>query len=495
MTDFTRSEHNTSFIAYESAQSRKPAEIHVNGNVMTTRVHPEVFITEYPSVLIKSVSVKDDLVSVTFDASSVETRNGKPLSFDFHGNCKADSPLHKLAETARETQRPVYVAFEIRRKVRNRAGDYIAFTTPINALRGCNDNPEGKATTEATSGNCSKVIAVLGFSDEEHTLISEECRSNPRKWGAVRSNYDGTVPPQGCIIPKLEDGSPAGCLIPASEVPSGGVGADVQATLDRIEKQLTAMRGAPACSTNKPWMLVGSRGEVNPGSYAVSLVRVVRTKAHEIVSQAVTNADDVDVATVRAVESMLTKAFLWIADSVQSRICGHLDRMDKAWDEACQWAFYVVEAELPLPAETFAEQGSVSKEWSESVRNRTFELFAEAVGITADYRESLSEKGRDTSKPKEPAKDEEPAGEGEPEPMLSDSPDLRKRWDALIVAINMASHVAHLNPALASRFGTYQSAEIPAGEFEAALNEWEAQPQQFVEFARSQYEASVNNAA
>lgn len=495
MSAFTRSEHNTSFIAYESAPSRKPVEIHVNGNEMTTRVHPEAFITEYPSVLIKSVNVKDDLVSVTFDASSVETRNGKPLSFDFHGNCKTNSPLHQLADAAREAQRPVYVAFEIRRKVRNRAGDYIAFTTPINTLRGCNDNPDGKATTDATSGNCSKVIAVLGFADEEHTLISEECRTNPLKWGAVRGNYDGTVPPQGCIIPKLADGSPAGCIIQASEVPTGGMSADVEAAIARIEKQLTAMRGAPACSTNKPWMLRGARGEVNPGSYAVTHVRRVRSKAHEVVSQSATSAGEVSTDTVRSVESLLTKALLWVADTVQARMCGRLDRMDKAWDEACQWAFYVVEAELPLPAEVFAEQGSVPQEWSVAVRNRAFELFAEAVELTAEYCDSLSKKGRDTSEKKEPAKDAETADARESTPMLSDSPELRKRWDDLIVAINMGGHVAHLNPALVSCFGTYQSAEIPAEKFEEMLSQWEDQPQQFVDFARNQYQESMNDAA
>ena len=76
--------------------------------------------------------------------------------------------------------------------------------------------------------------------------------------------------------------------------------------------------------------------------------------------------------------------------------------------------------------------------------------------------------------------------------MLADVPALQQRWDALIEAVGLVDHIDDLNPALIARFGTHLSKEIPADQFTAAMDEWEANPQGFRTWAGEQYSAANN---
>lgn len=496
MTTFTRSQQITSYYGFEARASKKPITVAVSGEPVTAPVHPEVHIAEYPNVKIAGVKVSDDLVSVEFDASSAQTKSGKAMRHNFYGNTKTGTPLHKLAEAAHQSGRPVYVAFETRRKWKNHDGEVVALDTPMWELRG-QDGPTGKANSNITSSNCSKIIAALGFADKTgQTLLSEEARSNPNTWAMVRHNHDATTAPEGFIIPQRADGTNAGCFLPADNAGGGGIAQ----RLDTIAKALEAANNSPAGRGARPWNLRLNNGQINAGSYVMAQIRHTRATAATLVAGAIAAAEEhPGVDFIRAEESRILRVLLWLSDEVQGRVCGHVDRSDKSWSESGAWVAHVAQVEDPLTLAMIGEEEEhkdAGRAWARRVCAASVDRFNEALTLTEEYVTSTagrSHRAQTTATETTAQGAAEAPATGEQAPaMLADVPALQQRWDALIEAVGLVDHIDDLNPALIARFGTHLSKEIPADQFTAAMDEWEANPQGFRTWAGEQYSTANN---
>lgn len=503
MTTFTRSQQITSYYGFAARASKKPITVAVSGEQVTTHVHPEVHIAEYPSVQIAGVKVSDDLVSVEFDASTVQTKSGKPMKHNFYGNTKTGTALHKLAESAHQSGRPVYVAFETRRKWKNRDGEVIALDAPMWELRG-QDGPTGKANSNITGDNCSKIIAALGFADQTgQTLLSEESRSNPNTWESVRHNHDATTAPEGYVIPTRADGTNAGCFLPVDNTGGGGIAQ----RLDTIAKALESSNNSPAGSGARPWNLRLNNGQINAGSYVMAQIRHTRATAATLVSGAVAAAEEhPGVDFIRTEESRILRVLLWLSDEVQGRVCGHVDRSDKSWSEAGAWVAHVAQVEDPLTVAMIGgeeEHKEAGRAWAHRVYAASVDRFNEALSLTAEYVNSTAGRshrtggngqgnGQSAAKKGPQEAQAASASDDQAPDMLADVPALQQRWDALIEQVGMVDYIDQLNPALIARFGTHLSKEIPADQFDTALGEWEANPQGFRSWAGKQYSAANN---
>lgn len=500
MTTFTRAAQNTSYYGYEARASKKPIPVVMGGEKITAHVHPAVHIQEYPSVQIAGVKVSDDLVSIEFDASTVPTK-GKPMKHNFYGNTKTGTPLHKLAEAAHQAGRPVYVAFETRRKWKTPDGEVIPLDAPMWELRG-QEAPDGRANSNITGANCSKVVAALGFTDQpDKTLLSDESRSNPMEWESVRHNHDAAGAPQGFSIPQRADGTDAGCII-ASE--TNGVG--IAQRLEAIATALETSNNTPVGRGARPWNLRLNNGQINAGSYVMAQIRHTRATAAILVAGAVDAAEEHPGADfIRAEESRILRVLLWLSDEVQRRVCGNVDRSDKSWSESGAWVAHVTQVEDPLTIEMIGneeEHKAAGRAWGLRVRDAAVARFTEALTLTEEYVNNTAGATRRTTNGNGNGQENanstsglaasEPASNGDTPAMLADVPALQERWNLLIEKVGMVNYIDHLNPALTARFGTHLSKEIPAAKFDAALDEWETNPQGFRAWAGEQYNEANN---
>lgn len=494
---FQRNTHNSSFIAYDHQPSKKPVNLQVGDVAVQARIHQDVFVNEYISVKVKSVTENDDTANVRFDASSIVTSSGKQMKHDFGANVQAGTPIHQFAVEAEKTGRPVYIAIETRRRFRDRQGQVIPYTTPISVLRGCENGPQSPANANITGDNCSKALVVMGWADEpDKTILSAESRSNPTHWPLVRGNQDGDLPPEGYVIPTLPDGQPVGGII--KHEATGGNTQALEHQIAQLTKMVAALQRGGATNAAggaKPWNDRLTTGEVNPASYAVTQVRHTRETAARIINRAVTQAEaTVPADTLRQVESSLTRVLLWMADRTQHAVTGSVDRMAKAHTEAGAWVKYVIDVENPYTFNMFGdsqESKEAANAWAKSVVNAATERYYEAVAITAEHTQQVT----GVPAQEQPARTASNEPQAQAEPMFADDAEARALWDALIEQIGMAENVDDLNPALRARFGTHLSTQITAAAMREALSEWMGNPQQFREWAEQAWFSEKETAA
>ena len=492
-TAMNRPQHSTSFVAVESQPSQRPVEITVKGQDVSAPVHPEVFIQAYPSAKIKSIDVNGDNTRVTFDASTIATRNGGTLSRDITVNTVTGGVCAEFAQWAKTQDIACFFGYEHRRKARNsNTGELIPFTTPIFELMGhTEDNP--KATMEATRANLSKVLAVIGKADDaDANYVSDEARCHPSEWETFAHNHDGKATPAGWVRPVV-DGKPAGCLIPAESAPAP----DTTAELGEIKSMMQDLLRGPSYSSArgeaKPWMLKDAQGAVNPGSYAIGAVACTQRQAMSIIN-AVTAEQELSAEQRQQQTSTLTRVLLWAVDRVQRNVTGYTDRIANSHKHASQQVDAVIRLEMPYRLE-FLDDKTEGKKWANAVVQRATALFAEAVELTGEAEGITG--GRENAEDNQKSDDQQT-----PQPetasnaqVVADVEELGERWDALIYAVKMGNHITHLNPYLEQLFGTFLTTEIPADKFAAKLTEWEADNAAFINDAKAAYQAANQQAA
>lgn len=481
---FQRQTHNSSFVAYSAAPSKKPLPLAINGQAGTARLHADVFINEYTSVKIKEVTDNGDTIHVKIDASSVVTGSGKKLRHDFGASAHSNTDLHRLAVEAQATGRPVYLAMETRRRYKTKGGEIIPYTTPIHVLRGCQEGPQSKANSNMTGENCSKIIAAIGWADEPAmTLVSEEADSDPYAWNQVWANQHGDVFPDGFANPTGPAGEPVGGVI-AFEVAGQKGGGDTKVLTEKIS-QLTKMvahlqRSNAASGGSRPWNERQEDGSVNPASYAVSQVRHTRATVSSLIAQAIVEGEvEVSSEQIRAWESSLTRVLLWLADRVMQQVTGGVDRMSKAHTEAGAWVAHVINVEDRYTAAMLGDDDAskqAANGWAKRVRDAAADRYREALELTAEFI------NQDVA----PAPADQPT-QAQAQAMFADDQEARQMWDELIMAVGMENHIGDLNPILTATFGTFQSTQIPAARMREALSEWAANPAAFKEQAATEW--------
>lgn len=503
---FVRQTRNTSYVAYESQPSKKPVALSVGDSPVNERIHPDVFINEYVQVNVKAITHSESTANITFDAASVVTGSDKKMKYDFGANVKAGSPLLQLAQQALDTNRPVYAAMETRRRYKKKSTqEVIPWTTPIHILRGCKDGPGSSANSNETGDNCSKVLAAIGFADDpQHTLVSDEVRSNPFKWAVSRDNQDGDLPPKGYVIPQGVNGEPVGGIIEAPAASQGVNVAsdDVMAKLEALTKMVSHLQRTTSEDTGKkPWNEYLSNGQINPSSYAVSQVR--RTREDAVRSINAVAPSDATAVQLREWESELTGQLLWVADAVQKKVTGQTDRMSKAHTEAGAWAAHVIKHENAFTAEMLTDL-EVRREWAKQVRDAAAERYIEAIHLTQQASEVTTPHSAPQAEaqevaqadahnaPQEETQPATPSADNHTAPTFAQDTQAREQWDNLIAHLHMEEHVGDFNPALTARFGTHLAAEIPAAAMRQALTEWCADPVAFKQWAEQQYIHAAN---
>jgi hypothetical protein len=523
-----RPDHNTQFVAVETRPTNKPVDVNVFDVPTSLQVHPEVVITAYPSAKIKNVvDSGNGNVQVVIDASSIPAK--VPMQHDININAAAGTVVAEYAKYALANDIPVFFGYEQRRKARSGAtGDYIPYTTPILELAGWTADRK-KMTMEATRANISKVLAAIGPADDPAVsyLNFDEVRCDPRTWKIFSTNYEGKLTPAEWVRPTDADGNPTGCLIAEKDAPERPLSPLIEKRLTSIDSRLSNLESAPTYNTArgeaKPWALRNHRGEINPGSYAVTAASRASRQARRLIRTALTGVDDVTTEQRRTSADKLTTVLLWLTDHVQQDVTGYTDRTASSYRTAGDQITDAIEFDLPYTAE-FIDDADAAKAWASEVRHLAATGFRDAVEATARWAQpATEEKAADTAEgdtataenATEESSEQSPAAgqeaqateqdqQGQQETpsddaaqndqaagqqMVADVPDLCDRWDALITRINMASHITHLNPVLVAEFGTCMTGEIPAAAFTPLLTAWEADPAAFTKKAAAAYKA------
>lgn len=542
-----RAEHSTSFVAVETRPSKKPVEVFVYDQPVTLPVHPEVLVTAYPTAKVKDVKDSGNgNVQVVIDAATIPTAKGVVLKHDMFLNAVDGSIVVQYARHALEKDLPVFFAYEQRRKAKSGdTGEYIPYTASILTLAGWTDERK-KQTMEAARENLSKVLAAIGPAENRNeTYISDEARCDPRTWEDFATNYEGKITPAGWVRPTDADGNPTGCLIREDDAPEKPLSPIIEKELAEIRSRLDDIAAAPTYTSArgeaKPWMVHNHRGEINPGSYAVTAATAASRRARRIIRDALAEMKDVTTEQRKSAADKLTGVLLWLTDKVQQDVTGYTDRTAASYRIAADHVADVIDFDLPYLAEfTDGEDGAVAgKEWAGQVRTEAGAGFAAAVQATvqwaepkvadqpaeADNEESNGDAsdGGDAAESTDgatPAQEDatgadqgqQEGSESAPEStevdnspadaedrsaavqMVADVPELCDRWDQLIGTINMASHITHLNPILTAKFGTCMTGEIPAKAFSPMLDQWEADPARFTDAAKRAY-LDANQAA
>lgn len=424
MTTFQRQRTGGSFVAYEANPTRTPMPIQVGDREEKAHLHPEVFVHEYPHIKVKSISPseKGSGLAVEFDPASVPVPEGKqPLRRPINVNT-VGGDIEKALRWALDNDEPLYLAVEYRRKYKNFSGEVIPYDTPIMQLRGCDDkgNPT-PASQGASRENISKVLAVIGpVSDPTRNLISDEVRSNPMTWPALRSNRIGATPPLEWVRITRPDGTAGGAAIPKSvwtelTGASGGTVLD-DAALARIADAVATRLGATSddptmtrppkrtgrSAEGKRWESFNSDGRVNPGSYAVTALLSLRDAALTALGDAnyaeaaaadgenrdpeLLTAEQISVAAT-ALMGALSRA----ADGIQSAITNKpANRIDGSYITASKALRQVMLREVPLTVQILADAASKTA-WLSTVTELARALTTAVMEETEQYLDVVAE--------------------------------------------------------------------------------------------------------
>ncbi|MGB3674927.1 MAG: hypothetical protein WA988_10835 [Candidatus Nanopelagicales bacterium] len=554
---FTRQTHNTSYIAYEAKPS-KPVSVKVGDRMEAMQVHPEGYVREFTSIKVARINEaradnqRTPSLHIELDASSIVLESGKTMRENFGGSIQAGGELEKAFRHAHNNDIALYVAIETKRKWKSRGTDQvISYLTPINELRGA--TPDGKGTDTSsglTRANCSNVIVAVGpAADPDKTFLSPEAVTDPTKWDLVRSNRDGTLPPQGFGRVLAEDGTPAGAIVPRAGLDAGdtAVPVDVEAIAEAVAAKLAAkytsapssdrkgpasgpiaapvvarpvLRNAKAVE-NKAWELFNTDGRINAGSYLVGAVRNTRAGAETLVENALfaeheaaqaagrepalLTIDEIIVAT-----DTLTRQLLWAADQVQAHIVGKRDRAARSHNEAGKWVHQMASRHYPLTREMLGETSEITSarnEWLAQVVTAATSQFENAMAIVAEYADeeyttpappsdASREGARQAARQNRPV-DPKPAPSQDPNPsaaasapatsFAADNAELIQRWIALLTTVKLISCRDKVEPLLTKMFDTADLAAINAAAFHKLVTAWEAKPDAFIKVAQQAY--------
>lgn len=495
---------------YEPPASKKASwigfdrRVRENGHPETGEVRefrPSVFVREFSSILVKAFEVQTATVrgerftfaAVKFDAASLGVEG---FEHDFNGNV-AEGPALALLQEAYSRQAPVAVVLETVRRAQEKKAPHarIDVTTPIWTLRGA-DSPTGSGNAQITLNNTRGVVAAVApASCPKDLIFSHECTTDPAEWQTLRRNYDATRAPAGWVL------AGGGITRSASAASQVDVQALVEAVAARLEPQLAALSSTGAGSRPSssrrgqveatPWYPKNSDGSVNLGSYVVSKERCAFRQAVgllEFDNGGPASEEEVSLAW------QVAARLLWAADAVQAKTLGvdrAADRSAKSHSEAAQWVSLVIDT---FPTHTFPGRDADSdtlRQWIQGVAQAAVPLFRQAAGNAQVHldgpREPRDRAGQSTPTPAAGGTEEHVTGAESGEP-ASDVPELRERYQALLARTRMTNREASVEPLLAKTFDGARSLEaIPAGQFDAALDRWEADPEAFVAAGRSAY--------
>lgn len=422
MTAFTRQSTGGTFVAYTKDPSRKPVAIKVGDGVETVRVHPEVFIQEYPSIKVKEITAaeKGDGLRVMFDPGSVPVKEGqKSLTKAIAVNTQAGGDIEKVLRWALEHNEAVYLGVEYRRKFKTPAGEVIPFDDTILSLRGFDEDGKPTDTAQATSlANISKVIAVVGRqSDPQATVISPEVQSDPMQWVAHRDNRVGKTPAEGWVRTTREDGTAGGAAISrdkwreltagASSLDASIVDSIVNALADRLNLPAGG-RGdqlsdrASRSVEGRRYDAYNSDGRVNPGSFAVDAVIAARAAALTAI-EAINYTEAREAETGGRAPQLLTRAeiseaatrltvtLVTVADKVQSVITGNkANRIDGSHLAASKIVTQVVTRDVPMSRAIY-DDDELKKRWLEKVVENAIEIARMTVEVTTEHLQALAD--------------------------------------------------------------------------------------------------------
>ncbi|MDH6284291.1 hypothetical protein [Prescottella agglutinans] len=535
------------FVAYDRSIVRigNPED----GSAISVRA--ETWVEEYATILVAQYQEKSsngfDTVYVQFDAAST----GAPgMSHNFGASTEAGGDVAARLKHAYDTRTPVYVAIETRRRktVEGKRDQPIDVLAPIHALRGATgDSLSGQP--QATKANCAKVIVAVGSVDDlSDTAIAsdKELRSDMAEWPQLRGNKLGDLPPEGwrCIV---HDGKRTGGITQAPA--ASNAGADVEAIAAAVAAHLGsgagsnapaaqrpgAVRGRPgAVAEAKPWEPLNTDGRPNMGSELAAKIRAVHESAVYLFSGALEVAEVLpEITEEQSLDHVwgLTETLLWMADKVQERVVGRINRYDRSHKEAGMWVTQVINTRFPYTVEHITDDAA-RRDWVKLVCTaaakdfaRTHQMMAAYLGVEpapAETNSAAQQQQNPTAgqaalaagAATPPAQEQPAAAQSTPQPeqqqgtapqrapqpeprplRASEDPAAVAAWKNLADACDMGEHINDLRFILKSAFAAPRGmlGEIEAVAFRRQVEQWATNPPAFRELAAQAYNNDPEN--
>lgn len=519
-------ERAANYVAYGRESIQTPDE-----NGQPEHFRPQVFVREYPSVLVKEHDTKtiagkagtDDLVTTSFrfDARSTGVPN---LTHDFYASLRADDPAHAVLLWAEENKAPVTAVLETVRKGKDDDGKPISPRTPIHVLRGAGrDGKNGNANI--TKSNCKNLVAAVAQPGNPASIkVTTEAVSEPSEWVALRPNRSGEFAPAGWRLVKDDQQQPIGITnmptAPTVDAPAAPVGDDMVSEIARQVADIirpmvvSGPAGRPVerpgvAQEEQPWKPWNTDGRLNAGNWAMGKYRAQFDWA---LNKLVSTGYTATLAGEEVVEAAgkLAVLVLWMTDQVHQRVVptvGH-PWLSKSHAEANRWVQFSIDrlsvaspdlAQLEFnPA--LMQDAAARRVWVDMVVDQASILFHNAYATVAH---SLDPNWRDpvadgqpvparpaptVASPTTPASppaaaQQQPATQ--PAAMAGDVPELIERYQKLLKATgdqHLAGQPGRARTYLEQVFGAGSGspAQIPAETFAAQLAQWEQAPQAFL---------------
>lgn len=372
-------------------------------------VRAETWVEEYATIRVAQYQEKSsggfDTVYIQFDAAST----GAPgMTHNFGASTEAGGAVAARLKHACDTQTPVYVAIETRRRkhVEGKKDQPIDVLTPIHTLRGAaGESLSGQP--QATKANCAKVIVVVGgVEDLDDTAVAseKELRSDLTEWPLLRGNKLGDLPPEGwrCMV---RDGKRTGGI---TQAPVNSASTDTAALATAVAEQLAAQFGTSAnqpgrvaskpagvrravAAEGKPWEPLNSDGRPNAGSDLAAKIRATHESAIYLLTGALEAAAEDELPEMTAEQSLdhvwkLTDILLWIGDKTQEHVVGRANRLDRSHKEAGMWVMQVINTRFPYSVEHIANEEACRK-WAMEVLNAARDDFMQTYQRMAKFLE------------------------------------------------------------------------------------------------------------
>ena len=534
--DFALPEHPCNFIAYTALPVQVP---HPESGEGVDGFRPQIFVREYPSILVKKVEVKpypggkdgETFGYVTFDAVSTGMEN---FTRDFSASVETTGDALAMLQRAQSEGLPVYVALETIRRAKGKGGNTaIDPTTPIHELRGA--QPDGqKGNSNQTGDNCRNVlVAVAPAGHVNHLVVTSEARSGVAEWPSLRRNKTGALAPAGHRV--FANG-----VIPNGAA-SAGPALDMEALAAAIVALLPGLgaaaapgavapqSGSPAAAPmvrppvrrahaieNQPWKPWNTDGRLNLSSYPVGKERAAFRDAVTLLAA----TGPTDPATLLVEAWTLSGVLLWMADKVQSTVSGvAADRTEGSHNHAAQWVKYVYTELSNLPGfEKYAytpnhrADREAANVWVMAVCEAASGLYGRAVNNVSQLlapgepvpfppQPPTEAPAADAATVQSPTAAPAPAapadaasaavtrarGTAAENMKVTDSASLTSRYETLLATVGEAAHPERFAPLLSNMFGSSILSGIPAPAFAQALPGWEADPAAFAKAAQDAF--------
>lgn len=530
-TAYSPPERKTEYVAYAAQPVRQ-------GNSETGEAvdfRPSIFMREVPSVLVKSFEVKSGEYFgetttwgyVVFDASSLGIEK---FVKDFGATVEAGSAAAALLERAHKEQKPVDVAIETVRRPKNKStGDSISPLTYIHDLRGA-DRDGQRGNSNQTGDTTKNIVVGVGAAGHPETFVlTNEVKTDPAEWVALRSNREHTLPPNGWRIHE-------GGIIPTGTGATGGAAVDVDDLVARVVAAVKPIMAGNTGSRPRPtqrdgfaveakqWEPWNSDGRVNLGGYLLGKERAVFDEAFTMVGAA-----DPSLSAAARIEKAwaLVPVLHWMADTVQATTYGpgaKPNRCATSHFEASKWVQYVYttfaehDAKYALTKEALSDVAA-QQTWAKAVVEVAIGLYRQAaVNVEAHLtggQQAPAEQQPKAPAPAAPAEQPKAAAKAAPKaapkatpkatateetaPLdewatTAANPALMERYEALLAGVQQAAHPERFHPLLEQEFGSWQMREIEHDAFDKALSAWESKPQAFIDAAHAAWQAKAKKA-